>query len=414
MTADPNLVAIVGAGIVGMSAALYLRRAGLPVAVIDPLPPGGGASYGNAGLISVESCVPIALPGMLREVPRWLADPLAPLTVRPRYLPQALPWLLRWIAAGRMPRVEAAAAALRALHVNALDRYCELLGAEFDSIIRISGQVHIWESAEPSESETIYQRLWETHGVAAEWLSADELRQLVPQLTGGITRAVFLPKNGHTLNPRRLVATLARLFTEGGGTVLPERVLKLVPEGSGWRVVTSSANHIVGKVVVSAGAWSMQLLRPLGIKLPLETERGYHMMLRDASVLPRLPILSRGRGFSITPMEQGLRLAGTVEIGGLDLPMNEERAYVLLRQARQVLPGLEASDFSIWMGFRPSFPDSLPLIDEAPGRRGLFLAFGHGHTGMTGGAPTGRLVKQLVTGEPADVPLAPYSARRFH
>ena len=149
MTADPNSVAIVGAGIVGMSAALYLRRTGLPVAVIDPLPPGGGASYGNAGLISVESCVPIALPGMLHEVPRWLADPLAPLTVRPRYLPQALPWLLRWIAAGRMPRVEAAAAALRALHVSALDRYRELLGAEFDSIIRISGQVHIGRVQNP-------------------------------------------------------------------------------------------------------------------------------------------------------------------------------------------------------------------------------------------------------------------------
>jgi D-amino-acid dehydrogenase len=220
MTADPNSVAIVGAGIVGMSAALYLRRAGLPVAVIDPLPPGGGASYGNAGLISVESCVPLALPGMLREVPRWLADPLAPLTVRPRYLPQALPWLLRWIAAGRMPRVEAAGAALRALHVKALDRYRELLGAEFDSIIRIAGQVHIWENVEPSASEAIYRRLWERHGVAAEWLSADELRQLVPQLTGGVMRAAFLPKNGHTLNPRRLVATLARLFTDAGGTVL--------------------------------------------------------------------------------------------------------------------------------------------------------------------------------------------------
>ena len=126
------------------------------------------------------------------------------------------------------------------------------------------------------------------------------------------------------------------------------------------------------------------------------------MMLRDTSVVPRLPILSRGRGFSITPMGQGLRLAGTVEIGGLDQPMNEERAYVLLRQAKAVLPGLETSDFAIWMGFRPSFPDSLPVIDEAPGRRGLFLAFGHGrHTGMTGGAPTGRLIKQLVAGEPA-------------
>lgn len=414
MTAETNSIAIVGAGIVGMSAALYLQRAGYSVSVIDPLPPGGGASYGNAGLLSVENCVPIALPGMLKEVPRWLADPLGPLAVRPSYLPQALPWLLRWIAAGRMPRVEAASAALRALHANALDRYRELLGAEFDDIIRVSGQVHIWESPEPSPSEEIYRQLWQRHGVEAQWLGADEVRQLVPQLARTVTRAVFLPKNGHTLNPRRLVGTLARLFAQAGGTVLAERVLKLIPENPAWRIVTSSANHRAQKIVVSAGAWSRQLLRPLAIKLPLETERGYHMMLREASVVPRLPVLSRGRGFSITPMEEGLRLAGTVEIGGLDLPMNEERAYVLLRQAKALLPGLEASDYSLWMGFRPSFPDSLPVIDEAPGRRGLYLAFGHGHTGMTGGAPTGRLVKQLVAGETPDVPLAPYGAARFH
>src|SRR5580700_62387 len=414
MTADPNSIAIIGAGIVGMSAALYLQRAGLPVSVIDPLPPGGGASFGNAGLLSVENCVPIAMPGMLKAVPRWLNDPLGPLAVRPRYLPKALPWLMRWIAAGRMTQVEAGSDALRALHVAALDCYRELLGREFDDLIRVSGQVHIWESAEPSPSEAIYRRLWQKHEVVAEWLSADELRQLVPELGRAVTRAVLLPKNGHTINPRRLVGTLARLFAEAGGTLRAERVLKLLAEGPAWRVVTNSANHLVGKVVVSAGAWSQQLLRPLGIKLPLETERGYHMMLRDATVVPRVPILSRGRGFSITPMEDGLRLAGTVEIGGLDLPMNEERAYVLLRQAKAMLPGLAASDHSIWMGFRPSFPDSLPVIDEAPGCRGLFLAFGHGHTGMTGGAPTGRLVKQLITGEPPDMPLAPYSSTRFH
>ncbi|HJU17805.1 MAG TPA: FAD-binding oxidoreductase [Stellaceae bacterium] len=414
MTAKPSTIAVVGAGIVGISAALYLQRAGLSVAVIDPLPPGGGASYGNAGLLSVENCVPIALPGMLKNVPRWLTDPLGPLAVRPRYLPQAMPWLLRWAAAGRMPRVEAASDALRALHVRALDRYRELLGREFDDVIRVSGQVHTWESAEPSPSEAIYRRLWQKHGVVAEWLDEDELRQLVPELGHGVKRAVFLPKNGHTLNPRRLVGTLARLFVEAGGIVRAERVLKLLPTESAWRIVTNSANHLADKVVVSAGAWSQQMLRPLGLNLPLETERGYHMMLRDASVVPRLPILSRGRGFSITPMEEGLRLAGTVEIGGLDLPMNEERAYVLLRQAKAILPGLESHDFSIWMGFRPSFPDSLPVIDAAPGHRGLFLAFGHGHTGMTGGAPTGRLVKQLVTGEPPDLSLAPFSAKRFH
>src|SRR5947209_15403617 len=143
MTAEPNSIAIVG---VGMSAALYLQRAGLSVAVIEPLPPGGGASYGNAGLLSVEACVPIAMPGMLKQVPRWLNDPLGPLAVRPSYLPQALPWLMRWVGAGRMPRVEAASDALRALHVGALDRYRELLGRQFDEVIRVSGQVHTWES----------------------------------------------------------------------------------------------------------------------------------------------------------------------------------------------------------------------------------------------------------------------------
>jgi D-amino-acid dehydrogenase len=235
------------------------------VAVIDPLPPGGGASHGNAGLLSVESCVPIALPGMLKEVPRWLTDPLGPLAVRPSYLPKAMPWLLRWVASGRMARVEAASDALRALHVRALDRYRELLGREFDDIIRISGQVHIWESAQPSPSEAIYRRLWQKHGVAAEWLNRDELRQLVPELGRGVARAVFLPKNGHTLNPRRLVGTLARLFVEAGGVMRVERVLKLLPAESAWRIVTSSANHLADKVIVSAGAWSQQLLRPLGL-----------------------------------------------------------------------------------------------------------------------------------------------------
>jgi glycine/D-amino acid oxidase-like deaminating enzyme len=170
MTAAPNSVAVIGAGIVGISAAVYLQRAGLSVSVIDPLPPGGGASYGNAGLLSVEACVPIAMPGMLKQVPIWLKDPLGPLAVRPSYLPTALPWLLRWIAAGRMDRVEAASDALRGLHVNALDRYRELLGREFDDVIRVSGQVHVWESDEPSPSEAIYRRLWEKHGVVAEWL----------------------------------------------------------------------------------------------------------------------------------------------------------------------------------------------------------------------------------------------------
>jgi D-amino-acid dehydrogenase len=413
MTAVPDPVFVVGAGIVGLSAALYLRRAGVDVTVLDPLPPGGGASFGNAGLLSVEACVPVAMPGMLRQVPGWLRDPLGPLAVRPAYLPKALPWLLRWAAAGRIDRVEAASKALRALHVGAFDRYRELLGYHFDDLVRLSGQVHVWDSAEPSKNEAIYHRLCAENGVVAEPLGPDELRQLIPELRHGVARAVFLPKNGHTVNPQRLTQTLARLIAEAGGEIRQERVLKLVPEEGHYRIVTNTTNHAAARIVLAAGAWSRQLLAPLAIDLPLETERGYHVIVKDPNLLPRIPVLHRGRGFSITPMETGLRVAGTVEIGGLDLPMNEERARILLRQVQTMLPGLEPREHSLWMGFRPSFPDSLPVIDAAPGRPGLYLAFGHGHTGMTGGAPTGKLVMELVTGQTPSIDLYPFRATRF-
>src|SRR5580704_10845497 len=171
MTASPASVAVVGAGIVGVSSALYLQRAGFAVTVLDALPPGGGASYGNAGLISVEACIPVSMPGMLKQVPRWLMDPLGPLAVRPSYFPKALPWLLRWVAAGRRERVFAASDALRALHVPAVDCYRELLGSGFNDLIRLSGQVHVWESSEPSAGETMYHELCRLHGVVAEPLT---------------------------------------------------------------------------------------------------------------------------------------------------------------------------------------------------------------------------------------------------
>jgi len=410
MTASPASITVVGAGIVGVSSALYMQRAGFAVTVLDALPPGGGASYGNAGLISVEACIPVSMPGMLKQVPRWLMDPLGPLAVRPSYFPTALPWLLRWVAAGRRERVFASSDALRALHVPAIDCYRELLGSGFNDLIRLSGQVHVWESSEPSPSEAMYHELCRLHGVVAEPLTREALKQLVPELASP-SRAVFLPKNGYTVNPQRLVETLARLFVEAGGVVRHERVLKLIPESGAWRIVTNLGNHHCGKLLVSAGAWSAQLLRPLGIRLPLETERGYHLTIRNPNVVPRLPVLSRGRGFTLTPMEGGLRLAGTVEIGGLDLPMSEARALVLLEHAQAMLPGLEAPDYAIWMGFRPSFPDSLPVIGET--LPGLYVAFGHGHTGMTGGPPTGHLVKQLIAGETPAIDLAPFSPARF-
>lgn len=416
MTADTaRTTIVVGAGVAGLSAALHLLRMGHRVVLIDPLPSPGGASFGNAGLISADTVVPISLPGMLRNVPGWLSDPLGPLSVRPAYLPKAAPWLAKWVRAGRMDRVRKIAEALRALHVRAFDHWKDLLGETgYYELIRPSGQVQVWDTSTETPTAKIERGLRTDFGVRSEVLGADDIRQMFPGIARNIGRGVFIPGNGYTVSPPRLIRTLAQIFCREGGTVLAERALKLVPESSGgWFVLTNVGNHRARNVVVAAGAWSGQLIRPLGIKVPLETERGYHVMLPNPSVSLGLPILHKSRAFGMTPMEEGIRVAGTVEIAGLDAPPDERRARILHERAKRLFPELECGEPTLWMGHRPSTPDSLPVLGPAPGHDGLFLCFGHGHFGMTGGPPSGKLVAQLVAGQSPDIDPAPYSASRF-
>jgi len=415
MTLAQHQAIVVGAGVVGLSTALYLRRAGVAVAVIDPLGPAGGASFGNAGMLSPDTAVPIALPGMLKKVPGWLTDPLGPLSVRPSYFPRALPWLLRWIESGRLQRVMAISDAMRTLHRDTLACWQELLGPElYRDLVRPVGQVHVWEGDADSESAQVERQVRERHGIHTEALTADDLRQMFPGIAREITRGLLTPGNGFTVSPQRSVRTLGELFRQEGGELINERAMKLIPsEGGGWMVMTNIANRSADNVVVAAGAWSRQLLDPLGIKVPLETERGYHAMLLDPEVMPSMPISSKTRAFGITPMEDGLRVAGTVEIAGLDAPPNEQRAKVLVQHARRMFPALSGARVRYWMGFRPSTPDSLPILGPAARHPGLHFAFGHGHFGMTGGPPSGRLVARLITGQPTGIDPAAYSAQRF-
>lgn len=408
-------VIVIGAGVAGLSTALYLLRRGFTVTVLDPLGPAGGASFGNAGLISATTVVPIALPGMLRKVPGWLADPMGPVTVRWAYLPRAAGWLWAWVRAGRLDRVQAISDAMARLHAPAFACWRELVGdAAFRALIRQAGQVQIWEEAEESATAAVERSLRERHGIAAEPLGPDELRQLFPGISRSIVRGLLIPGNGHTANPAALVRTVADLFAREGGTILPERAMKLLPrEGGGWTVITNLANRHAAHVVVAAGAWSGALLEPLGLRLPLETERGYHAALPTPSVELRLPIVHKSRGFALTPMEEGWRIAGTVEIGGLDAPPDERRARILLEHVRTLFPGLEGGEPRLWMGFRPSTPDSLPILGPAGRWPGLHLCLGHGHFGMTGGPTSGRLVATLICGEAPEIDPAPYAASRF-
>jgi glycine/D-amino acid oxidase-like deaminating enzyme len=405
---------VIGAGVVGLATALYLQRSAHQVTVLDPLPPAGGASYGNAGLISGDTALPVAMPGMLRKVPKWLADPMGPLTLRPAYLPRALPWLIRWIKAGRIGNFMRLSDSMRALHRDSLACWRELLGAErFGELVREVGLVRVWEG-ESKGARQFELDLCKRHGVPVQLLGREDLQRIYPEIASDVTEGLLMPGNAHTVDPQRLVRALGERLVEAGGRIVAQRVMKIVPgEGAGFLIMTNEASRRAPRIVVAAGAWSMQLLEPLGLSLPLETERGYHALLPSPNIRLGVPLIVKNRGFALTPMERGLCAAGTVEIGGLAAPPSERRAMILAEHAKRLFPSLQAGEPTYWMGFRPSMPDSLPVLDQAPGLPGLFLAFGHGHYGMTGGPPSARLVAQLVNGTKPSIDPTPYACTRF-
>lgn len=413
---DRPHITVVGAGIVGTACALQLQRDGYQVTLLDQSGVGEGCSFGNAGCLSVASVVPMALPGMLKQVPKWLADPMGPLTVRWPYLPRALPWLLQWVRAGNEAQARATAQPLANLFGATFPGYRSLLdAAQYDGLIRQTGHLYVWRTLARSSGDLLAQSIRDTTGVRSQVLSAGETRELEPTLAPDIQSGLLLPDNGFTCNPERLVKTLAANFVAAGGTVLRRKVLDFeFGEHGPTRLYTDCGTLPVSTLVLCAGAWSMRLgARLTGIRVPLDTERGYHTTLRAPTVQPSRPIMDCERKFIATPMEGGLRIAGTVEIGGLDAPPDYRRADVLQRQGQQLFPGLAFAEDSVWMGHRPSLPDSLPVIDRSERYRNVFFAFGHGHLGMTGAPGTARLIADLVAGRAPFIDAGPYSLQRF-
>jgi D-amino-acid dehydrogenase len=406
---------VIGAGIVGIACASYLQRAGYRVTVVDSRPPGEGCSFGNAGLISPGACIPFSMPDLLWQVPRFLADPLGPLAVRWAYLPQALPWLLRFLAAGRPRRVREVSRAMAALHGGCFDAYAPLVkAAGAASLIRHSGQLYVSKRENGALGDALSRSLREEAGVKVEAIGPAELRQLEPALSPDYKSGLFFPDNGYSLNSFRLVQVLAERVVRDGGGMLRRTV-------SGFRfdadkpsaILTDAGEMPLDRLVIAAGAWSHRLTEQLGTSIPLEAERGYHVMLPNPGVRPRLPISNKDHGFAATPMENGLRFAGTVEIGGVDAPPDYRRAKVLLQHGKAMYPGLNTEGVTEWMGCRPSLPDGLPVIDVSPKFPSVFFAFGHSHYGLMGAAITGKLIAELASGAPPSIDLAPYRASRF-
>jgi D-amino-acid dehydrogenase len=405
---------VVGAGTVGVCCALALQRDGHRVTLIDRAPPARGCSYGNGGLIQTGSVVPIATPGVLRQVPRMLLDPDQPLVIRWQYLPRLMPYLLRFVAAARPARVDAISKALASVLALAGDAYRTLLAsAGAQDMIRTSGELYVYESEAAYRSAREAHGIRRARGIRVEEIPPQELRQLEPALAPIFRYAVYLPDSLQTVDPYVMTAALARHFAASGGTILEETVheIEIGPDGPS-AVVTDKARHPVDGLVVALGAYSKDWAARLGSRVPLDTERGYHLMLPNPGVPLRVPVISGDHRFGMVPLMGGIRIAGTAELATLDAPPNYRRAERLLRLAQRILPGLDGAERVPWMGHRPSTPDSLPVIARSPNFRSVYFAFGHGHLGLTMGAATGRLVADLAAGREPPIDMRPFAVDR--
>lgn len=415
MGADNRKAVVLGAGVVGTCVALQLLDHGWRVTLLDPKGPGEGASKGNAGIIAVSHVTPIAMPGILRQVPRMLLQRQAPLSIRWRYLPQLAPWLYEFLKASQPGRLPAICDALAALMRDAYEAYLPLLDScGGRDLVKRQGWLMVYESDALFARDQKDFDLRREHGVRIELVDAAEIRQLVPAVSRHVRHGVFFSECGHTINPHRLVTTLARAVEDRGGTIVRGEARDFAFDGSRVRAVIGTSGEIAADaVVVACGAWSKPLAAKLGSRVPLDTERGYHVTFKAPEVEIPVPIVSGDHRFGVTPMEQGLRAAGTVEFGGLEAPPSPYRHELLVERTAGLLPGLRTEAQSRWMGFRPSMPDSLPVIGRAPACPNAYFAFGHGHIGITTGAVTARLIAQQMQGRPTDIDLSPFRADRF-
>jgi len=412
-------IGVIGAGMVGVCTANWLQRDGHHVFLVDPGTPGEGASFGNAGCFNGSSVTPVAMPGVIHNVPKWLMDPLGPLSLRWSYLPSILPYLVRFVRAGTPEKVHAQARALRPLVGPTVPLVRELArDAGAEELVHQRGHLYVYRSEESLAKDGLAWQLRRENGVEVDEFDADELRQLEPTLSREYIRGLLVRENGHTSNPFALVSRLVEYFQRQGGEIVRSRAVSFQLEGRRLIAIQTDTGILrVDAAVVCAGAHSKPLAAALGDRVPLETERGYHLMIRDPEIMPGIPTADGDGKFVATPMELGLRFAGTVELAGLDAPPNWERARILLEQGRRMLPGLAKEHaeerLSVWMGHRPSLPDSLPVIGRSRASPDVFYAFGHGHVGMTAAPMTGKIVADLVAGRPAPIDIAPFAASRF-
>ncbi|MBT4889685.1 MAG: FAD-binding oxidoreductase [Rhodospirillales bacterium] len=412
---DHPHVTIIGAGIIGINCAIALLKTGCKVTVIDRLPPGEGCSFGNAGLLAASAYEPLASPSTMLEVPGWLLNPESPLVIRWRHFPRLLPWLMRYGLAGMFGGGVKVEDALYHLMAPSVEYYQQLAAeAGAPDLVKAGGALYAFSSLKKIEAERAGFEARRKRGFRVTELSAHEMFEHEPHLSRHYKGGFLANDYAHVINPGRMVTSLADYACRLGAVIEQADILDIEIGTNGpTHLVTDTGKREIDRLVIAAGAYSHQLTAKLGDKLPLETERGYHVTIENPGVMPTVPVMDDVLKAWVTPMEMGLRCAGTVELADLESPPSEKRQEMLVRLAKRMVPDIDTSNYTGWMGRRPTLPDSVPVIGPATSFTNVFYAFGHQHLGLTGAPATGRLVAQLVNGEIPNFDISAYRANRF-
>ncbi|MEG0246342.1 MAG: FAD-dependent oxidoreductase, partial [Pseudomonas sp.] len=394
-------IAVVGAGIVGVACALQLARQGRRVLLIDREQPGHGASFGNAGHLATEQVFPIADLSILKRLPSMLMDPMGPLRLDWKYLPKAMPWFTRLLLNLRAAPFQRSVAGIRALNEGSLGAWQRLLASiERGNLLKEDGSLLVFERPQSRQALEALRARMRQQAVPVDFWSAETVRTAAPQLSPSLLGGLFFPRTGHFLDPYRLVCELFEAAKASGVRFVRAAVSDGQVEAAGVTLSSDQGPLKARQVLVACGAHSAKLTTALtGKRVPLDTERGYHLMLPGEHQRLPFAVTSLERKFIMTPMAEGLRLAGTVEFAGLDAPPSMQRAWQLHRLSKGLFQqDLDAEGATPWMGFRPSLPDSLPVIDRVCDGR-VMLAFGHQHLGLTQAAVTAEWVGRLADRE---------------
>jgi D-amino-acid dehydrogenase len=408
-------VAIVGAGIVGVSTAIWLQRDGHEVTLIDRAGPGEGTSHGNGGVLAASSIVPVTVPGLIGKAPRMLFDPDQPLFLKWGYLPRLMPWLVKYLRHANASDTRRIASAIAGVVGDSLAEHRAVAaGTGAEKWIVPSDYLFIYKDRRHFETDAFGWEIRRENGYVWDELEGEAFKAYDPAFSDDLGFAVKLGGHGRIADPGQYVKDLASHVESQGGRIVIGKVTDIVRNGSKVSgVQVDDAIIDCDAVVISTGVWSGPLAQKLGLKVPLESERGYNLELWEPSFMPKSPVMVASGKFVATPMKGRLRLAGVVEFGGLDAPPSKAPMDLLRKNAQATFPGLTWKRDTEWMGHRPAPADSIPVIGEVPGMAGAYTGFGHHHIGLTGGPITGRLLAQLISGKKPNLDLSAYSPARF-